>query len=185
MSQVLNGCVGRIHERWADLVHWRPQLDDFDQLARNADTMASAGFGGGRVWGSVDGTFMQFCRPEDNDMQRRTYSGYYGANGIKFQAITTSDGLISHASESFLGAYNDWSIWTHSGFQYKLRPTFRDRPALYVFGDNAYRDCYGIIPPWQDGRGFRWLSEDQLCDDLDRVKYRLAILPEFSVKFLL
>ena len=102
ISEVFNGSMERIYGDWKDLIHWRPQLNNYNELCRYSRYLGEAGWGEGRVWGAIDGTFFGFCRPADSVHQLQTYSGYYKGNGLKYQSITTPDGLISHASEPFL-----------------------------------------------------------------------------------
>ena len=102
ISEVFNGSMERIYGDWKDLIHWRPQLNDYNELCRYSRYLGGAGWGEGRVWGAIDGTIFRFCRPADSVHQLQTYSGYYKGNGLKYQSITTPDGLISHASEPFL-----------------------------------------------------------------------------------
>jgi DDE superfamily endonuclease len=182
-SEVFLGGVELVYELWSDLIHWRPQLDDYEQLQRYAQRMGDAGWGGGRIWGAIDGTFIAFCRPEISDHQLATYNGYYGTNGMKFQSITTPDGLVSHISLPFLGPSNDWDMYTESGVVNRLQnvygpPTNRQR--LFLFGDNAYRDCYGIIPPFYDRRGFRWLPEEELEANHDLSSARIIVEQGFG-----
>jgi hypothetical protein len=161
-SEVFNGAVELLYQRWSELIHWRPQLNDYNVLKRYADAIGAAGWGRGRVWGAIDGTFMGFCRPENSDNQLRTYSGYYKGNGLKYQVVPTPDGLISHVYGPALGPANDWDIWGESAVEHQLRATFEGRQTLFLYGDNAYRECYGVVPPFHDQRGFRWLSHEEL-----------------------
>ena len=47
-----------------------------------------------RVWGFIDGTIRQTCRP--TYFQKRTYSGHKRFHGLKFQSVVTPDGLFGH-----------------------------------------------------------------------------------------
>lgn len=180
LSSVYNGCISRVYERWGDMIHWRPQLNDYEYLERYAGAMQSCGFGAGSVWGAVDGTFMGVARPEDNETQKRLYSGYYKEHGLKYQAIATPDGLISHVSEPYLGADNDWQIWRQSGVGDKLRTIMAGHETLYVFGDNAYGDLFGIIPPYRDNRRFRWLSDEQRASNHHLSSARITVEQAFG-----
>ena len=46
------------------------------------------------IWGFIDGTFRKTCRPIHG--QKQVYSGYKRHHGIKFQGVTTLDGLFAH-----------------------------------------------------------------------------------------
>ena len=47
-----------------------------------------------RVWGFIDGTLRRICRP--GVAQQLFYNGHKRWHGIKFQAVVTPDGLITH-----------------------------------------------------------------------------------------
>ena len=57
--------------------------------------------------GFIDGTLKVICRP--SRYQRRWYSGYKKCHAVKFQAIVTSDGLISHLRGPFKGKLGGWA----------------------------------------------------------------------------
>ena len=147
ISKVFNGSIERIYGDQKDLIHWRPQLNNYNELYRYSRHLGEAGWGKGRVQGAIDGTFFGFCRLADSVYQLQTYSGYYKENGLKYQSITTLDGLISYASKPFLAPLNDQDIYSESGVAKKLRIIFTGYQPLFLFGDNAYRELYGCIPP--------------------------------------
>ena len=84
ISEVFNSSVERIYRDWHDLIYWRPQLNDYTELSRYARYLGEAGWGEGRVWGAIDGTFFGFCRLVNSVHQLQTYSGYYKGNGLKY-----------------------------------------------------------------------------------------------------
>lgn len=48
--------------------------------------------------GFIDGTVLKFARPGDNAVQNSAYNGHKRKHALKYQTITPSNGLISHAS---------------------------------------------------------------------------------------
>ena len=72
---------------------------------------------------------------------------------MKFQAITTPDGLILHLAGLFEGKLGDWSAWRQSRIEQHLRQVHQGslgrqggvRSRLYAYGDPAYSAGYGVI----------------------------------------
>lgn len=163
MSHVFNGTIERLYESFKALIHWWPSLNNVATLQRYGRAAQRSGHGDGLLWGFIDGTFFQYARPSDADKQSASYSGYHRANGEKLQCITTPDGLIVHASEPYLGPANDWQMFFDSGVEDKLRDIFAGRDEeLYLYGDSAYRDCFGVIEPFRPvAGGWRYLTDEQ------------------------
>jgi hypothetical protein len=102
------------------------------------------------VWGFIDGTMRAICRPDKN--QRLYYSGYKKCHAIKFQAVTTPDGLMSHLAGPWPGHRGDWGMYLASGLQNKLRRlNARENPEdhCYLYGDPAYALSYGVISAYK------------------------------------
>lgn len=102
------------------------------------------------VWGFIDGTMCAICRPIEN--QRLYYSGYKKCHAIKFQAIVTPDGLISHLSGPCPGSRGDWGMYLESGLERKLRHLhvgYANNQRQYLYGDPAYNLTYDIFSAYQ------------------------------------
>lgn len=96
------------------------------------------------------------CRPMQN--QRLYYSGYKKCHAIKFQAVTTPDGLISHLAGPCPGSKGDWGMYMSSGLQQRLRTINAAQNAeerFYLYGDPAYSVTYGIISAYKALSGQR------------------------------
>ncbi|KAK5111819.1 hypothetical protein LTR85_011717 [Meristemomyces frigidus] len=142
MSHVTNGTVALLIEYFGEMIKWWPPLNDYNTLRRYATKLGEAGHGQGRVFGFIDGTFNEFCRPRDYDIQRATYSGYYCANGQKFQCITATDGLVVSVGDVHFAPVNDWQAYEESGVVARLCDIHSDdpnRPLLFMYGDSAYQ----------------------------------------------
>jgi hypothetical protein len=59
-----------------------------------SDSIKNQGAPLDKCWGFVDGTARYVCRPSRH--QRALYSGYYRSHCLKYHAVTTPDGLITH-----------------------------------------------------------------------------------------
>ncbi|ODQ69170.1 hypothetical protein LIPSTDRAFT_30961 [Lipomyces starkeyi NRRL Y-11557] len=99
------------------------------------------------IWGFIDGTFY---RPTEN--QRLVSSGYKRAHGFKYQAVVTPDGLITSLFGPMEGKIGDWNMLKESGLEDILKninSLFPDGHHLYIYGDPAYSEGYGIMGPFK------------------------------------
>jgi len=104
------------------------------------------------VWGFIDGTMRAICRPDKS--QEIYYSGYKKCHAVKYQALSTPDGLIAHLAGPYTGRESDWTAYQSSGLVGKLRELqLVDYPdpdkRFYIYGDPAYSLSYGIICAYQ------------------------------------
>ena len=90
-----------------------------------------------RIWGFIDGTVRQTCRP--TYFQKQNYSGHKRYHGLKFQSIVTPDGFFGHFFGPTNGNRHDSFMLGESGVMPILGAFMAgfDQPyALY--GDPAY-----------------------------------------------
>jgi len=114
------------------------------------------GIGGpGNIWGFIDGTLCSICRPKQG--QHQFYTGYKLCHklchAIKFQGITTPDGLIAFLAGPFEGKLGDWMAWRQSGVEEILRDILSEnieQGRLFLYGDHAYSLSFGIICPFKN-----------------------------------
>ena len=90
-----------------------------------------------RVWGLIDGTIHQTCRP--TYFQKRTYSGHKRYHGLKFQSVVSPDGFFAHFFGPTNGNRHDSFMLGESG----LLPTLANYMAAFdqpyvLYGDPAY-----------------------------------------------
>jgi DDE superfamily endonuclease len=64
--------------------------------------------------GFIDGTLIEIARPP-SFMQRATYSGHERRPGLKWQMITTPDGMLFHIFGPFEGRRHDMHLYSESG----------------------------------------------------------------------
>jgi hypothetical protein len=101
-----------------------------------------------KVWGYIDGTHRPVARPVDRRLQSILYSGYTKCCCIKFQSVVTPDGMIRSLAGPFPGSTGDMRMVADSGLGDKLVELMGELPAedlLYLYGDSAYVDGWGII----------------------------------------
>jgi len=99
---------------------------------------AKAQVAGIEVWGFIDGTVRKTCRPVR--FQKQAYSGHKRCHGIKFQSVTTPDGLIACLFGPISGNRHDSYMLSESGLQDQLRTLMPEDSELYwsLYGDPAY-----------------------------------------------
>ena len=57
----------------------------------------------------IDGTVIGIARPVQADVQAIAYNGHKRNHALKYQAVTTPDGLILHAAGPLEGRRHDWT----------------------------------------------------------------------------
>ena len=90
------------------------------------------------VWAFLDGTVRRICRP--NEDQREYYSGHKRYHCLKYQAVTTPDGLITCLHGPYEGRRHDAGIFQRSGLKGQLTEHM-NRPGggtYCLYGDSAY-----------------------------------------------
>jgi hypothetical protein len=106
-------------ELYSKLIHEKSGLDGLD------------------VWGFIDGTLRKTCRP--SHFQKQAYSGHKRCHGIKFQSVTTPDGLIALLFGPINGNRHDSYMLRESGLLHQLRQLITPDSHRYsLFGDPAY-----------------------------------------------
>ena len=89
------------------------------------------------VWGFIDGTVRQICRPKM--FQKRTYSGHKRYHGLKFQSVITPDGLFGHFFGPTNGNRHDSFMLLESGLLPALAEHMAETGENYaLYGDPAY-----------------------------------------------
>lgn len=84
-------------------------------------------------WGFIDGTLRPNCRPGRN--QQLVFSGHKRTHGLKFQGLTTPNGLVAHLSGPYEGTRHDSGMLAQSGLLQDLE-TFM--PHYSIYGDAGY-----------------------------------------------
>jgi hypothetical protein len=161
--------------------HERLTIDKLKEYALAVGTKCQTD----RVWGFVDGTIREICRPSSIP-QRPLYSGYAGGHCFKFQSVTTPDGLTTSCDGPHLGSIGDWRMWHESGIEEKLQAMFsrlQINDMLYIYGDPAYGSAYGVIGSYRRTGGVpaRPLSPEQLASNRAMAKVRISVEQVFGL----
>jgi len=88
--------------------------------------------------GFIDGTVIKIARPKGNRRQRVCYNGHERSHALKFQAVTTPDGLFVHSAGPIEGQRHDWTLYIRSGLDEILPSVLDLQETRYcIFGDSG------------------------------------------------
>ncbi|RPA89502.1 hypothetical protein L873DRAFT_1652126, partial [Choiromyces venosus 120613-1] len=107
-SIVFNSVISFLYNRFKNILHWDRRRLTLNMIKLYAQAIEGIG-GPVNIWGFVDGTLRSICQPERE--QHQFYTGYKQCHAIKFQGITTPDGLIASLGGPFEGKLSDWMVW--------------------------------------------------------------------------
>jgi hypothetical protein len=100
--------------------------------------------------GFIDGTLIEIARPPGT-LQRATYSGHKRRPGLKWQVITTPDGMMFHIFGPFEGRRHDMHSYAESGLDAVLNENMLiDGVQHYIFGDSGYMLRPYLITPLKE-----------------------------------
>ncbi|RPA89080.1 hypothetical protein L873DRAFT_1832100 [Choiromyces venosus 120613-1] len=139
-----------IHSKWKHLLEWDHVRLTPERLAQYARTIERKGAPTGTVWGFIDGTIRAIARPTRR--QRTCYNGWKRKHCLKYHAIVTPDGLISHLF----------------GPQYAHTP---DGTPLQVYGDPAYSISNFLLSPYQGTQ----ITQDQKLWNQEMSRLRIVV----------
>jgi len=126
----------------------------------------------------IDGTHMRICRPMND--QEEFYSGQKHFHSIKYQAITTPDGIIIHVGGPFSGRRHDARLADDSRIRSYLSEHARSPTGvqMVVYGDEGYGQSDEIKAPF---RGNILTAEQNLRNESMR---RPRLCAEWSFGFM-
>ncbi len=140
LSLIFNSMLVWLWERWGGLItdpFTKPYFTEerIDSYANAVATKAGADL---RIWGFIDGTLRAICRPDQH--QKEYYSGHKRFHALKYQGVTTPDGLIASLHGPFEGKRHDAGVYARSGLRAQLHQhmNFPGGGAYALFGDSAY-----------------------------------------------
>lgn len=83
-----------------------------ERLLRYCDAITRKGGRYNRVFGFLDGTIYQLCRPGGETLwQRSIYNGHKRHHGLKWQGVNTPDGLVQFLHGPFASRHHDtWCL---------------------------------------------------------------------------
>jgi hypothetical protein len=149
VSRVTQTLSSYIYRRWLYLLRFDSRRLTPTQLKHYADAIHLKGAPLSNCWAFIDGTLKEVARPVHN--QRILYNGWKRVHAIKFHALVTPDGLISHLYGPVEGRRHDETLYKESGLagileQHSHAP---DGSPLVVYGDPAYGLSRHLISPYK------------------------------------
>ncbi|OWY97970.1 hypothetical protein PHMEG_00031380 [Phytophthora megakarya] len=130
-SPLLRGDWNRVSSR----------LEDF------ASAISTKGSALNNLWGFIDGTVRKICRPGHSTEQQAMYNGHKRSHAVKYQAITTPDGMIVHMFGPAEGRAHDLTLLEDSGVETIIEEDQRFRGYL-LYGDPAYGQTNVFASPF-------------------------------------
>ena len=99
------------------------------------------------AWGFGDATRQKICRPTRN--QRVYYSGYKKKHQLKYQGVSTPDGLVVDFTSAYPGYHNDAYIFHDTDLVDTLRRLTRPLDRTYaILCDSAYPHSDVVYKPF-------------------------------------
>ena len=141
LSIVFNYTLLWIWETWGDLITeplTKPYLTA-ERVASYEDAIRRKSGVEWQVWGFIDGTVRRICRPGHH--QRDYYNGHKRIHALKYQGVTTPDGIICSLHGPYEGRRHDAGLFARSGLLDQLRehlPLPGNGQPYALYGDAAY-----------------------------------------------
>ncbi|KAF7312656.1 hypothetical protein MIND_00279800 [Mycena indigotica] len=138
-----------IYSRWKHVLRFDPNRLTREKLAYFGTVIHNKGAPTDQVVGFIDGTIRRIARPVRN--QRLVYNGWKRTHCLKYHAIVTPDGLISHIFGPVEGRRHDETLYQQSGIAPILEKHLwsPDGRRLCIYGDPAYGVSGHVLSPYK------------------------------------
>lgn len=147
-----------------------------ERLDRYCKALVDAGCPLDRCFGFIDGTLVPTCRPGDN--QEVAYNGHKRVHGLKFQSVTTPDGLLRDFHGPYEGQRHDAAILNESGLLDRLQAICDTHGRYFIYGDPAYPVTPLIMVGYKGNR----ITRQQ--EEFNRAMSRIRISVEWGFSIL-
>jgi nuclease HARBI1 len=121
------------------------QLDVFCAAVKKKSSL-------GTCFGFIDGTVREICKP--SALQGPLYNGKDRKHALKYQGVTTPDGMFLQLAGPWPGSRHDQFMVRESGILDYLEsiPRRASDGAVYcIYADQGYSQAFGIETPYFDG----------------------------------
>lgn len=176
LSMIINFVIDHIHHHFADKITNLNQDWLVDRMQMYADAIYNKGSPLTNIFGFIDGTVRPVCRP--TIYQRIVYNGHKRVHALKFQSISTPDGLICNLWGPMEGRRHDCALLAGSGIMDQFEAgDWRDRDGLAfaLYGDPAYPVREYLLSPYKGNP-----DENQRLFNTRMSKVREAVEWEFG-----
>ncbi|ETV78812.1 hypothetical protein H257_07642 [Aphanomyces astaci] len=138
LSVLSNGVMCHIYDRFKHLLRWDKDRLDASWMEKCASAIHDSGAPLDCCIGFIDGTVRGICRP-GKGVQKTAYNGHKRKHALKFQSITTPDGIIVHLYGPEPGSRHDAYFLERSGILAILSDVLvTDTKRYVIYGDPAY-----------------------------------------------
>ena len=170
LSTLFNQIAEDIHHRWKHLLLWDHVRLTPQFLNRCRVFVQRKGGLLHETFAFVDGTGMRICRPLVD--QQEFYSGHKKYHCLRFQAITTPDGIIVHLGGPFPGRHHDAGVLIRSKIKHYLARHARSPVGqqLVVYGDEGYGQSPEVKAPFRGN----FLTPEQNARNVSMRRPRLS-----------
>jgi len=183
ISTVFNDVCVHLDQNFHKKLEWDCVFLRQQRLQRYCNYVHANGEPSGVLWGFIDGTHREICRPQPETFdQTLLWSGYKNAHTMVFQSIVTPDGLLVHVKGPYEGRASDWGIYKDSGLQDKLKEYAKDENGqqLWVYRDAGYGMSEGIMSSYRargmgGNRAAAPLQEDQEVFNANMAKQHIVM----------
>ena len=101
------------------------------------------------------------CRPTRN--QREYYNGHKRVHALKFQSVTTPDGIIAHLFGPVPGRRHDMFLLRESRIKDLLEEHAVDQDGhFYMYGDSAYTLSPVLLAPYRNAQGVQQIFNSRM-----------------------
>jgi hypothetical protein len=145
-------------------------------MKRAAQALTARGCPADHVFGFIDGTLRPVARPFVS--QRYVYSGYKKRHGLKWQAVTTPDGIFISLCGPWGGPRADPEMLRQSNLLQVLKNECVDADGTHwnLYGDKGYYNTAHVIAPFKG----RSLSEKEQAFNSAMSKIRTSVEWQFG-----
>ncbi|KAH9100329.1 hypothetical protein LEN26_015963 [Aphanomyces euteiches] len=138
LSAIANETMNHVYSRFGHLLQWDEERLDSHWMKACAQAIHAKGAPLDTCIGFIDGTVRGICRP-GKDVQKTAYNCHKRMHALKFQSISTPDGLIVHLYGPKPGSRHDSYLLERS----QIVPYLQDKLAIdgkryVIYGDPAY-----------------------------------------------
>jgi len=174
VCSVVNGTVHYLYRRWVHRVRMyvsnfsNQRIEYFKNVVANKSGIQTD------IFAFVDGTTRRIARPIRN--QRAVFSGHKKIHCLKYQAISTPDGLISSLSEAVVGRMHDSKLFFTTSVWKKLVPLLIETSSN-LLGDKGYSGDYSRLP---GGSHLKAMSKYNKSDEKKLSPCRVAVEDVFA-----
>ena len=176
LSTIFNHTCVHISRQFSTMLRWNDDHLTPHRLSQYCAKTQERGEPSGLVWGFIDGTHKQTCRPRPESADQEIfYSGHKHMHSVQFLSVATPDGLISCLEGPYEGRKGDWGMWKDGLQELVLEKAWDDDgDRVYLFGDRAFYLEEGVIGAFQ-GRNGVALTEDESVFNAYMAKQRMAV----------